>query len=452
VSCVPINPDYRPAEIAYLLEHSEAELLVCVETRITQVEAGMAELSARPGLYRPELSDDIPPARTPPPLDGPPSPASEASLLYTSGTTGRPKGCILSHDYELSTGHWYATRGGLMSFRPEGERLYNPLPLYHVNSGTITCLAMMLTGGCQIQPDRFSPSEWWREVAQTEASIVHYLGVVGPMLLNQPDNDWEHRHQVRIGAGAGMEPQLHSVFEARFGFPMVELWGMTEMVRVLADCHEPRCVGTRAMGRPMPGLDAMVVDENDKELPRGEVGEMVVRHSAETPRKWAFSGYLKDEAATEEGWRGGWFHTGDGVRQDESGMLYFVDRRKNIIRRSGENIAAAEVEAVLQTNDAVQQVAVMAAPDEVREEEVMACLVLMPGHEASAELARQLFDECFDKLAYFKAPGWMMFLEDLPKTGSQKIQKHRIFEAGSDPRSADGVLDFRDLKKRARQG
>src|SRR5262249_1118585 len=159
---------------------------------------------------------------------------------------------------------------------------------------------------------------------------------------------------------------------------MIELWGMTEMVRVLADCFEPRQVGTRAFGRAVPGVEVRVVDENDRDVPDGQPGEMLVRHSAVTPRRAYFLGYLKDEAGAEAAWRGGWFHTGDTVCRDHDGMLHFVDRKKNIIRRSGENIAAAEIEAMLLTHPDVQQVAVMAVKDDVREEEVLACVVLKP--------------------------------------------------------------------------
>jgi crotonobetaine/carnitine-CoA ligase len=174
---------------------------------------------------------------------------------------------------------------------------------------------------------------------------------------------------------------------------------------------------------------------------------MLIRHSAATPRRGFFSGYLKDEAATEAAWRGGWFHTGDVVWRGGDGMLHFVDRKKNIIRRSGENIAAAEVEAVLLTHPDVRQAAVMAVRDELREEEVLACVVLkrpMPGEEAAAAL----FRHCHDRLAYYKAPGWIHIVDALPTTATQKIQKHTIYPGGVDPRGVPGVFDLRARKKR----
>jgi crotonobetaine/carnitine-CoA ligase len=283
----------------------------------------------------------------------------------------------------------------------------------------------------------------------TRATIIHYLGVMPPLLLNQEPTPEEKGHHVKAGLGAGVEPQLHEAFEARFGFPLVEVWGMTETGRIFSDCHEPRAIHTRAFGRPHGGFEARVVDEQDREVARETEGELLVRWGgSEGPRHGFFSGYLKNDAATAEAWRGGWFHTGDVVRQTADGMLIFVDRKKNIIRRSGENIAAAEVEAVLQAHEAVAQVAVLAVPDEIREEEVMACVVPMPGAAADAALAGRLADFCLERLAYFKAPGWVLFVESLPTTGTQKVQKAQIFPRGEDPRARDGAVDLRERKKR----
>jgi crotonobetaine/carnitine-CoA ligase len=317
-----------------------------------------------------------------------------------------------------------------------------------MNHLAITATAAILTANTLVLTDRFSPTRWWGEVSASGATVIHYLGIVAPTLLNQPESPADRAHAVRFGIGAGIEPQLHAAFEARFGFPMIEVWGMTETGRILADCHEPRSTETRAFGRPFPGLEARVVDAEDREVPRGVDGELVVRHSAEAPRHGFFSGYLKNEAATEEAWRGGWFHTGDVVRQDASGMLYFVDRKKNIVRRSGENIAAAEVEAVLQAHPAVAQAAVLPVADELREEEVLACVVPMPGVAAGPALAEALFEHCNARLAYFKAPGWVLFLDSLPTTGTQKVQKTQIFAPGEDPRGRAGIVDLRGRKRR----
>ncbi len=448
VCAVPINPDYRAGETAYLLEHSKPDLVLALAGRETQVGEALAQSAHKPpvvvlerfpaGLARPSRAAPA----------GAPRPETAASILYTSGTTGRPKGCILSHGYEVASGAWYAALGGMATIRTGEERIYNPLPLYHVNSGVVSLMGAILTGNCQVQPDRFHPQHWWREIAETRATIVHYLGIIAPLLLGQPASAQDRQHVVRFGLGAGIEPQLHAPFEERFGFPLIELWGMTEMVRVLSDTVAPRQVGTRAFGRAVPGIDVRVVDEQDRDVPDGEPGEMLVRHSAATPRRGCFSGYLDDEPATEAAWRGGWFHTGDAVRRDADGMLHFVDRKKNIIRRSGENIAAAEVEAVLLTHADVAQVAVMAVKDELREEEVLACIVLKAPKPAQ-DAAEALFRHCYERLAYYKAPGWIHIVDALPTTGTQKIQKHTIYPAGIDPRKVSGIVDLRSRKKRS---
>jgi acyl-CoA synthetase (AMP-forming)/AMP-acid ligase II len=448
VCCVPINPDYRAGETAYLLEHSKPDLVLTLASREGQMREALAQSHHRPSLL---ASENVVPGSlaqaTRPAQSTAPAPETPASILYTSGTTGRPKGCILSHGYEVACGAWYASLGGVAALRTGEERIYNPLPLYHANAAVVSLMGAIWTGNCQIQPDRFHPQRWWREIADTRATIVHYLGVIAPLLLAQPPGDDERRHNVRFGMGAGIEPQLHASFEERFGFPMIELWGMTEMVRALGDNFEPRQVGTRAFGRSVPGVDVRIVDDEDRDIADGQPGEMLIRHSAATPRRGFFSGYLEDEAATETAWRGGWFHTGDTVVRAADGMLHFVDRKKNIIRRSGENIAAAEVEAMLLTHPDVLQAAVMAVKDELREEEVLACVVLK--RPMAAKVAAQaLFEHCYERLAYYKAPGWVHIVESLPTTGTQKIQKHNIYAGRTDPRTIAGMVDLRPRKKR----
>jgi crotonobetaine/carnitine-CoA ligase len=448
VSIVPINPDYRHDEMRYLLDHSDAELAAVLPHRLADVRRLAADRTGPLAV----VDALAPPTELPRPASsrrpGAPDLETECALLYTSGTTGRPKGCMLSNFYFLNSARNYLNLGGLVEFRRGEERFYNPLPLFHMNHLAITATAAILTANTLVLPERFSPNRWWPEVSATGATVIHYLGVVAPMLLNQPPSPADRQHKVRLGIGAGIEPQLHARFEERFGFPMIEVWGMTETGRIFADSRAPRSIDTRAFGRPFPGFEARVVDAADQNVHPGSEGELVVRHSEDAPRHGFFSGYLKNDAATEEAWRGGWFHTGDIVRQDASGNLHFVDRKKNIIRRSGENIAAAEVEAVLQAHEAVAQVAVLPVADEVREEEVLACVVPMPGIEAAPKLADALFDYCNARLAYFKAPGWMLFLDRLPTTGTQKVQKSQIFAAGDDPRGRPGIIDLRPRKKR----
>jgi acyl-CoA synthetase (AMP-forming)/AMP-acid ligase II len=404
-SVLPLNPDYRPAELAYVLEHSEACALVNASTL-----------------------EDLP---RPKPAGG----AAECALLYTSGTTGKPKGCLLSDYYFLNVGQRYLDEGGLCAVRHGEERLITPLPFFHMNALAVSLTAMILSAGCVVQLDRFHPKTWWRDVVDSGATIAHYLGVMPAILMNLPDTP--QGHQVRFGYGANANPKDHAAFEARFGFPLVEAWAMTETggSGLVAASREPRHVGTRCVGFP----------KEDLELRIDESGELLVRSAGSDPRRGFFSGYLKDEKATEEAWRGGWFHTGDSMRRGPDGALHFVDRLKNIIRRAGENIAALEVEAALAGHPAIAQVAVIAVPDDVRDEEVMACVVLTDKGLSSRETAVSIQDWSLERLSYFKAPGHVAFLESLPTTATNKVQKAKLADFAV---SAADTHDLRERKKR----
>ena len=451
-SVVPINPDYRHDEIRYVVEHSEASLALAIDNRLEDMHAVAREIGTGMPVVSLEHFPDRPPSPSRPARSGRPDAATEAALLYTSGTTGRPKGCILTNEYFHSFGACYLSLGGRLDFRHGEERLYNPLPLHHANCLSVSAPCMLLAGGCLIFPDRFHASTWWKDLLATRATAVQFQGIIPNILLKLAPCREEREHQVRFALCAGVEPSQHEVFEKRFGFPVVEMWAMTETGRLISDNHEPRAIHTRSFGRPNPWVEARAVDEQGEDVPPDIPGELVVRHSAATPRKGFFSGYLKNPQATEEAWRNGWFHTGDAVVRDESGMFYFVDRKKNIIRRSGENIAAAEVEACLTAHEKVKQCAVLAAPDEVREEEVMACVILKSEEDAvdpaaREALARELFGWCYERMAYFKAPGWILFVDSLPTGTSAKVQKIHIFPPGTDPRQRPGAIDLRPLKK-----
>jgi acyl-CoA synthetase (AMP-forming)/AMP-acid ligase II len=447
-SVVPINPDYRADEIAYLLDHSEAALALAIDSRLDELREVAPSLGERLAVVAFEDDDaSLPEPRTAA-AAGRPDGATEAALLYTSGTTGRPKGCILTNEYFHTFGTWYLSRGGLLALREGVERMYNPLPLHHANCLSISAPAMLLSGGCLAFPDRFHASTWWQDLVACRITAVHMQGIIPNILLKLPVCAEERAQQVRFALCAGIEPSHHEPFERRFGFPVVEMWAMSETGRFLTDNLEPRRIHTRAFGRAVPGLDARIVGERDEELPHGEPGELVIRHRADAPRKGFFSGYLKSPEATEEAWRGGWFHTGDSAVRDEDGVFTFLDRKKNIIRRAGENIAAAEVEACLTAHDAVRQVAVIAVPDEIREEEVMACVVARDPAAAGEALAHALTAWCLERLAYFKAPAWYLFVDRLPTGTSQKVQKISLFPPGVDPRTQDGAIDLRTLKKK----
>jgi acyl-CoA synthetase (AMP-forming)/AMP-acid ligase II len=409
---VPVNPESQRAELDYVLAHSEAALVV---------DAAMLE------------QFDLPAAP-------PPGNASECALLYTSGTTGKPKGCLLSNFYFLNIGQRYVEEGGLCALRYGEERLITPLPLFHMNALACSTTAMILSAGCVVQLDRFHPRSWWREVIASRATIVHYLGVMPAILMQLPPSPEDRGHRVRFGYGANANPKDHAAFEERFGFPLIEAWAMTETGggAMTAASREPRHVGTRCIGRP----------RDDVEMRIDESGELLVRHCGADPRRGFFSGYLKDAAATEEAWRDGWFHTGDSVRRGPDGQLHFVDRLKNIIRRSGENIAALEVETAVAGHPAVRLVAVVAAPDAVRDEEVLACVILNEGASPVRDTALAIQQHCLERLSYFKAPGYVAFVDELPVTSTNKVQKARLADFASNPLASPRCFDLRERKRR----
>ncbi|MFT7596212.1 MAG: acyl-CoA synthetase (AMP-forming)/AMP-acid ligase II, partial [Paracoccaceae bacterium] len=446
VSVVPVNPDLRAAELTYMIDHAEPVLAVALPDRC----ADLRSAATAAGIAMPVIAPDDP---LPAPRangtialrDGSPD-NTEAALLYTSGTTGQPKGCILTNTYFLEAGRWYGDAGGLCQLTQGGERMITPLPIFHMNAMAFSLMAMIVVGGCLTVLDRFHPRSWWDSVRASKATCLHYLGVMPSMLMGADPAPSDLDHSIRFGFGAGVDPKLHAAFEARFGFPLVEAWAMTETGAGALICanHPPRRIGESCLGRLDPTIQARIVDDSGADTTGA--GELLVRHAGDDPRRGFFAGYFKNDAATVEAWQGGWFHTGDIVRQDPDGAMFFVDRKKNVIRRSGENIAAVEVESVLMRHPGVASAAVAAVPDPVRGDEVFACIVAKdsPG----PELAQDITQWCLTQLAYYKAPGYVAFLPDLPLTATQKIQRATLKSLAAELLSDPQTTDTRALKKR----
>jgi acyl-CoA synthetase (AMP-forming)/AMP-acid ligase II len=453
VSVVPINSELRSAELEYLVGHSEICLAVTLPRRAGDLRRAAQAVCAPMAVLDVGAGDALPRAPRRAPFAGErPGPATECALLYTSGTTGRPKGCRLSNEYFLRAGQWYAALDGVCSVRPRQERVITPLPLNHVNAMAFSTMVVLTAGGCLVQLDRFHPKTWWESVRASRATIVHYLGVMPALLLSAPPASSDRAHHVRWGFGAGVDRTNHAAFESRFGFPLVEAWAMTETgaaACIMAN-HEPRHVGTSCFGRPESFVDVRIVDDLGADVPAGVPGELLVRSAGDDPRRCFFSGYLKDDAATEEAWQGGWFHTGDMVRSDDEGRLCFVDRKKNVIRRSGENISAVEVESVLNQHPAVKTAAVAAAPDPVRGDEVLACVITREPVTASDReaLAASIVEHALAQLAYYKAPGYVAFVDEVPLTPSQKIQRGLLRELARSLPGQACCVDTRAMKKR----
>ncbi|MEM5452566.1 AMP-binding protein [Burkholderia sp. JPY164] len=452
VSIVPLNAEHSAAEMAHVLRDSAAVMVVTLEGRRAALEPALHLALAGTDRALPPvccLGDDAPRV---PVLPGTfAASTDECALVYTSGSTGLPKGCMLSNAYMLAFGRWYLSLGGLCAIEPGAERLITPLPLVHMNALACSSMAMILSGGCIIQLDRFHPGTWAQTVAQSGATIVHYLGVMPAILLQVPPQPGDRAHAVKFGFGAGVHPKHQAAFEARFGFPLVESWSMTEVGAgaAVAANVEPRHAGSRCFGRPSGHMEYRIVDDAGVDVPPGSSGELWVRAAGPDPRAGFFSGYANQPELTEAAWAGDYFHTGDIVRAGSDGALHFVDRKKSIIRRSGENIASLEVEAVLNQLPVVRNVGVGPVEDETRGEEVMACVELAAGHAPSHEVALQIFEAAAQRLAYYKLPGYIAFVSALPLTASQKLQRGVLREIMRRLAGEGAAFDLRALKKRS---
>jgi acyl-coenzyme A synthetase/AMP-(fatty) acid ligase len=212
--------------------------------------------------------------------------------------------------------------------------------------------------------------------------------------------------------------------------------------------EEPRHLGTRCIGRPPPSIEYRIVDDEHRDVGRNEPGELLVRAAGPDPRRGFFSGYHGDESATSALWAGGWLHSGDVVVKGASDSLFFVDRKKNIIRRSGENIAVAEVENALLKHPAVSGCAVAPVLDLIRGEEVFACIVPSKHVSGTQELANVIHTFCCERLAYYKTPGYVAFVSAIPTTATQKISRSEVKQLVARILATGDCFDLRDQKRR----
>jgi len=464
ICVVPVNGELMIDEASYLIDNSDARCVVGFEYSLNFLRSAVdaAGLSipvvADSNIESLQLANE---GQVAAPIDR----ETECAILYTSGSTGKPKGCLLSNDYFLLSGGWYRDATGYCQLEAGSERLITPLPLVHMNAMACSTMGMMMSGGCVIQLDRFHPRSWWQTVRDSGATIMHYLGVMPAILLKLDASvDDDFSSQVKFGFGAGVNPVHHQIFEERFGIPLIESWGMTETgaANCVTAMTEPRHVGTSCIGRCPDRLEIKLIDEAGGVVADGQPGELLVRAKGENPKSGFFSGYYKNEQATAEAWKGGWLHTGDIVRKGDDACYHFVDRLKNVIRRSGENISALEVEACLSLCNEVGQVGVTAVPDEIRGDEVIACIVLAADHAgkssgfesvaAKRQIAESIFTQTASALAYYKLPGYVVFLNELPLTASNKPQraelKKRAREIVANLDSETLCFDLRSMKKK----
>ena len=417
---VPINVFYKDFDARYILENSGAKAVV-TSSEFVPLLRNISTLKQILCVDDPEVLAGAPTEPTTVSV----FPEDLANVQYTSGTTGRPKGCMLSHGYwvTIASKHVEDTSPPLH----EGDVMLTAQPFYYMDPQW-NLVTALVSGATLVVLDRFHPSTFWEKVREYGVTFFYCLGAMPTLMLKTSPSPLDKQNRVRHVSCSAIPIRLHRELEERWGAPWHETFGMTETgsdIAVRPEEHDG-LVGSGCIGRPKRGREARIVDEEGRNVPRGEIGELVLRGTG------IMDGYFENEEATDEAFRGGWFHTGDMARMDEDGLIFYVGRKKEMIRRSGENISAAEVEDAIGLHPDVRLVACVPVPDELRGEEVKAYVVLEPTKESVTP--KELADFCSERLAYFKVPRYWEYRDDLPRTPSERVAKHVLVEEKSDLR------------------
>ncbi len=446
---VPVNTSYKGEFLRHIVDQSDSKILVIaydLVDRLQPIEDSLKKLKKIIVLGNGQRKD-FEPSVIPPvgfeeffnsseaPVDLKILPWDPISIIYTSGTTGLSKGAIGSHNF------WIVVAEKMLEYREGGKDdiFLTFLPLYHFNAQVLTTLTALVAEAQMVLLDRFSASRFWDEIRHYGATQFNYLGAVMPILAKQPGKKDDSDNPARIALGAGCPPAVMEEMEKRFGITCLEGFGMTEIgipihVRV-NDRRKGSC------GKPMDIYEMKLFDDHDSEVPPGEIGEIVFR-----PREpfIMMSDYYNMPEKTLEAFRNLWFHTGDLARRDEDGYFYFVDRKKDALRRRGENISSFEVERAINTHPDVLESAAVAVPSEVGEDEVKICVVLKPDVTL---LPEELIAYCEDRMPYFAVPRFVEFMESLPKTPTERVQKYLLKQAGVTPNTWDREQAGYQLKR-----
>ena len=433
---VPINTGYKGEFLRHQVADSGAKVAIAESDyagRLLGLWDGTPELTTI--LYRGERpsSDPASPDRLLASLDehrvesGPEPDAAVAGrdlacLIYTSGTTGPSKGCMVSHNYLCDLARRFLGISG----RTPDEVNWTPLPLFHIYAITAV-LSSAQIGGITAMAPRFSASGFWPEVERSGAKIVNLLGSMASVLANAPDSPemLRCRGQLRSVLAVPFPQELKDIWRERFDvkWPGFSTYGQTESgSMVTAPIEED--VPPGSSGRRNDTLDVRIFDEDDNEVAPGVTGEIVVR-----PLKPSvmFDGYWNRPAETLAVAGNWWHHTGDIGRFDENGYFYFVDRKKDYLRRRGENISSFEVEISIAGHPAVAEAAVFAIPSELTEDDVMAAIVLMPGAQVDHG---ELCVWASERIPYFALPRYIEFVEELPKNPVGRVLKYQLRDRG----------------------
>ncbi len=423
---VPVNTAYRGNLLAHVVANAGSSVIVASVDLVARLaDIDRARLSTavvlggepvqQPGLrVLPASVLDADPSSLAP-LQRPIEPWDVQSIIYTSGTTGRSKGVISSY------AHLHAMSGPLsfpMLDEDDVFLLYGPL--FHVG-GTLPVVGSMNRGGAVAVVGEFATESFWPAVRATGATFVILLGVMTSFIAKRPACAEDREHTLKKAMMIPLADDWQP-FAERFGMTIWTLFNMTEINVPIVSEPNPAVLGT--CGRQRPGVELRIVDENDCEVPMGSVGELILRSDA----PWSLnSGYFKDPEATARAWRNGWFHTGDAFRKDAEGNYFFVDRMKDAIRRRGENISSFEVEVEIIAHPKVRECAVVAVPNETSEDDVLAIVAPSPGEAIDPA---ELIEFLRPRLAHFMLPRYVRVLDELPRTPTQKVEKHVLRSAG----------------------
>lgn len=423
---VPVNTLSSLDELEFLVNHSESVLFVTEASFLPVAEALLPrcpkvrqvlvcrtaedEGQARSYVRLREAAPDAWPRHEPRPLD-------EVAILYTSGTTSRPKGCLITNANYIHVGEAVAK-----GIRAEADdRWLVVLPYFHGNSQYYCTMPALLVGASIAVMERFSASRYFHQASRYDCTLSSLFAAPMRMLLAQPPSPAHRQHRLRLVIFAqNLTEQQLAEWDERFGAPLMQIYGMTEQLgHPLANPLDyPR--NNMSIGLPALGWRVRLVDDDGQDVPDGEVGQILVHGE---PGVSLMKGYFKDPDATASAIRDGWLWTGDTARVGEDGFVYFVDRAKDMIKRSGENVAASEVEAVLKDHPAVFDAAVIGIPDPIRDEAIKAFVILHPDAAATSD---DLIGWCADRLAKFRVPEVIEFRNELPRTSVGKIQKHLL--------------------------
>jgi carnitine-CoA ligase len=421
---VPVNVSYRGRLLAHVIQNSGARLMIAdarLAERLAEVETAILDtlvtVSGAPPVLKGIrcLAEDALSSATGEPSDPARAimPWDTHAIIYTSGTTGPSKGVLSSYR------HLGATTEAIDTVTSEDRVLVN-LPLFHVG-GTNAVYRMLMRGGSIALVEAFDTETFWDTVRKTGTTTMTLLGAMIPFLMKAPPTPRDRDHTLRQ---AVMVPLAEDAaeFTARFGVDIYTVFNMTEISCPILSERNPDVPKT--CGRVRAGFDARVVDDHDIEVPHGTVGELMVR--ADEP--WTMNhGYNANPEATARAWRNGWFHTGDAFRRDEAGNFFFVDRMKDAIRRRGENISSFEVEVEIGAHPKVRETAVVGVPSEFGEDEVMAVVAPVPGAEIDPV---EIISFLTPRMPHFMVPRYIRFIADLPKTPTQKVEKHLLRQEG----------------------